>query len=546
MDNLKAAIYVRVSTDDQATEGYSIEAQKYELKKYCSTKQIEIYKIYSDEGYSGKNLERPYLKEMIIDGAKKQFDIVLVWDMSRLSRDVADTALLIKELSNNKISIYAITQGIDTQTDSGVFYAQIMSCMSQLERTKIIERAKLGKAEKARQGGTTGGIIYGYDSINGLLVVNEREASIIKDIFRWYIQGKGIMEIRDTLNNLGIMTKKNKHFTEHAIRYYLTNHKYAGLMTYGKYSNCSDREKKKLEKDYIISKGKHEAIIDEQTFNKVQEIMNSKKFSKKRGHPAVHLLSGFIICPHCGDKMYHYYGKPKVEGKKTYHYYACSTYKKLRKCVNTHIRADIIENAVINRIKKIINDDSVITDVVKSINGGSKVDISLLSRQIDTIDNNIKKLENGIKKVESDYILGEINVNQYKNLVCKTEVKLKELEENRDLLEKDRNVACNSTIDYNDVYNTLKNFDLLFNSLDANDKKKLMQSLIYRVNLNTNFDFKDIEFRFNVPNRNMPEESEEGARLTNIKVVTNEHTLNRITSKRGSCTTVTIPTASTG
>ena len=183
MDKLRAAIYTRVSTEEQ-TKGFSLEAQEQELIAYAQRKSYKIVGIYQDGGYSGKDFNRPSFQRMMKDLREDKIDVILVWKVDRLSRNDSDVMTLIdKELTprNKRIVLAAID--MDSSTTIGRLFISLLGVFANYERAVIIDRVSSGMDQRAKQGYSNGGQVLGYDSINGELVINNEEAEIVKLIF---------------------------------------------------------------------------------------------------------------------------------------------------------------------------------------------------------------------------------------------------------------------------------------------------------------------------------------------------------------------------
>lgn len=148
---MKAGLYLRVSTAEQTTLN-----QELELRKYCENNQIEIYKIYKEEGVSGAKTSRPQLDLMLQDMRKGLFDCVLVWKFDRLGRSTAHLLQVLEELRNRKVRLIATSQNIDTSTSMGKFFFTILSGFAEMEREMIVERIKLGLQRRKKQGKPVG------------------------------------------------------------------------------------------------------------------------------------------------------------------------------------------------------------------------------------------------------------------------------------------------------------------------------------------------------------------------------------------------------
>lgn len=280
------AIYIRVSTDAQAEEGYSIEAQKEQLSAYCISKGMKNYQFYIDGGWSGSNIERPEMERMIEDAKKDKISHVIVYKLDRLSRSQKDTLYLIEEVfMPHNIAFISITETLDTSTPMGRAMIGILAAFAQLERENIKMRTRMGMKERVKTGLWMGGARipfgYDYDKNKGILVPN-KNADKVRQIYKLYIDGYSGQKIADML---GLKY-------EQTVMEILTHKCNYGLIEY------------KGE----IYKGKHEPIIDEETYNKAAECMNKRKIIKTPA--SIYLLTGLCYCGKCGAKMrYQKWGK---------------------------------------------------------------------------------------------------------------------------------------------------------------------------------------------------------------------------------------------
>ena len=323
----KTALYVRVSTDAQREEGYSIDAQKEMLEAFCVSKRIEDYEFYIDGGFSGSNLERPEMKRLIAEAKEKKLCRVIVYKLDRLSRSQRDTLYLIEEVFNpNGIDFVSMNESMDTSTPLGRLMLGILSAFAQLERENIKERTRMGMAERVKSGLWPGGgrvpFGYDYDRDKGILVPNE-DAPTVRLIYSLYISGMPMYKIAKTLGlkyeRLAVQILKRK-----------SN---AGYITYNG-------------KEY---KGRHEPIVSEETYNEAMALMEER--SKKNLTDSGYLLSGIVFCGVCGAKMrYQKWGK---NGAKLCCYSKEKNKPYLVKdpaCDNENVWASEVEEAVIGDI----------------------------------------------------------------------------------------------------------------------------------------------------------------------------------------------------
>lgn len=319
----KAALYIRVSTDAQREEGYSIDAQKEMLSAFCVTKKIENYEFFIDGGYTGSNLDRPEMQRLIKEVSENKISAVIVYKLDRLSRSQKDTLYLIEEVLNPKgVDFISMNESMDTSTPLGRLMLGILSAFAQLERENIKERTRMGMKERVKEGYWPGGgrIPYGYDydSEKGILVPN-KDADTVRLIYSLYLDGYPMYKVAKMAGlkyeRLAVQILKRK-----------SN---AGFITY----NGEE------------FKGRHEPLVSEETYNAAIKMMEER--SNKKFTDSEYLLSGMVYCGVCGAKMrYQKWGKRgcklccySLEKNKPY-------LVKDENCTNEKIWADEVEKAV--------------------------------------------------------------------------------------------------------------------------------------------------------------------------------------------------------
>ena len=470
------ALYVRVSTDIQV-DGYSIDEQIERLEKYCDAKRWIIYNKYVDPGYSGSNLDRPALTNMVKDIRKKKIDLVLVYKLDRLSRSQKDTLHLIEEeFLPNGVDFISMTENFDTSSPFGRAMIGILSVFAQLERENIKNRLAMGHVGRAKAGYWRAGSNppIGYDYIDGMLIPNEYEALQVKLIYKKFLEGETIHAITRYMN---------KHYTNRYSSYadsgqtgvILRNRLYIGKIKY-----------KGVEYD-----GVHEPIIDVETFEKVQkrykEISSKWCDSYRSPYKAKHLLTGLLWCGNCGARYFAYTqrrvdkktGKQPRKGE-AYAYYKCYTRdgnKKMRKadyCKNPTIKVSELDTLVLNQIKKLKIDPDYLSTVIKTEKTGtSKNDATEILRS------RLAEIQSRIDKLMDLYTLGTIPINDIGDRV-------KPLYEEKNKLETEiANIEAETkepdVLTEHDVRDILDDYIDDIEKLDHETKRELVQSLIKRI-----------------------------------------------------------------
>lgn len=290
----RVACYVRVSTDNQI-ENYSIEEQTERLKAYCKAKDWHIYKFYTDAGYSGGNMDRPALKQMLKDIEQKLINMVVVYKLDRLSRSQKDTLTLIEdEFLKKNIDFVSISENFDTSTSFGRAMIGILSVFAQLEKDQITERFTMGRIGRAKNGYFHGGPTppTGYDYVSGKLIINEYEAMQVREVFDRFLRGQSINSIREYMSKH--YTNKYGNWKSHTLVLNILR-------------NCTYIGKVKFKGS--VYDGHHEPIISEETFNAVQNLLNSSNRRNPNVTPiknpfrSSNLLTGLLVCGNCNARF---------------------------------------------------------------------------------------------------------------------------------------------------------------------------------------------------------------------------------------------------
>ncbi len=235
---MKAALYIRVSTEEQAQEGYSLDAQEQKLLMYCHdvVDDLEVYRIYRDDGFSGRTINRPAYRQMMED--IDEWDLLLVMKMDRIHRNTRNFMLMMDQLVKKHKEFRSATEDLDTTTAMGRFVVTMIQNIAQLESEQIGERTKVGMTEKAETLSNTPSASrtmgfnppFGYLLDNGLLVPVEKELRVVSRIYDDYLEGNSLAHIAEGLNRDGIRTKRGTRWSKDSLSTVLHNPIYAGYL----------------------------------------------------------------------------------------------------------------------------------------------------------------------------------------------------------------------------------------------------------------------------------------------------------------------------
>ena len=395
------ALYIRVSTEAQAEEGYSIDAQTDRLQAYCTAMGWDNAVLYIDGGYSGSNLNRPRMQQLIADAESGKLKSVIVYKLDRLSRSQKDTLFLIEDVFlPNEIDFISLNESIDTSTPYGRAMIGILSAFAQLERENIYMRTRMGMLERVKQGYWRGGggvpFGYDYDQSKGILVPNE-DAETVRKMYDLYIKGYSTRKIAAML---GI-----KH--ERLVSLVLVRRSNLGYITYHG-------------QEY---KGNHVPIVSEEVYELAMKKMRERSKSAAPVKPS-HLLTGLIFCGHCGGRLrYQKWGKAG---------YKLTCYSREGSKPHMIKDANCPYHAVWARqVESIVLDD--LFHISADMETGTKSDgfelfdpLVELQKRISQTESKLERLYSLFAEGDSDVLLGVISETQKSLNALKTEYRAEE------------------------------------------------------------------------------------------------------------------------
>lgn len=495
------AIYCRVSTEEQSENGYSIDEQERLLEEWCKKMGYVIYKCYSDRGISGKNIkDRPALKELLSDAKAGKFDMVISWKINRLSRKLEDVLKIVNLLEKNNITFKSYSEPFETDTPAGRMQFQMMALIGEFERGTIAQNVKMGMIAKAKSGNWCGGRVLGYDLVpnnspeeekkgKNKLEINEKEAEIVRFIFNEYSKGKGYKAITNKMNKLGYKTKKGNNFSVGSIRDILTNPVYIGEIRYNVRQNWSEKRRRNINPNPIRVKGKHEAIIDRELWDKVQLILESKKGKPSRIYDGEYPLTGILRCPKCGAGMViSRTTNTLADGtKKRIAYYCCGNWKNkgTSVCNSNTIRVDKANEYVFKKIEELVSNEAVIKAVVKNINKERKDKVKPAKRLLGDIDKELEKLDKRKRKIFEAYEDDILTKAEFQIRKDELNEKIRILEEEKKPLLNTISEDVSEEIPYEFIKDILKNFSKVLNSnVSREQQKKLLHMIISEITMN--------------------------------------------------------------
>lgn len=479
----RAVAYCRVSTDKE-NQLHSLENQKKYFDEYISNdKELEFVGIYADEGITGTNIKkRDEFNRMILDSKCGKFDVIFTKSVSRFARNILDSVGFVRELKQRNIEVRFITDGINSFQNDAELRLGLLATFAQDESRQTSEKVVTGQYVSMKNGVVFGSnTMLGYNIVKGQMTVNEDEAPIVRKIFHKYlVEGKGAHLIAKELQEEGIKTKKGSNkWTNASIYKMLKNEKYCGDLiqqkTYTPDFLSHSKKYNKGEREFIKIENHHEAIIDKETFNKVQEEIARRKEKANvdnSKHSNRYPLSGKLKCASCGCMYVKGDNRKRSDGtiRKSWICYEKHKYGKKHLnsqneyigCNNENVNNDIVLSAFNQVMKKITTDDKeeIINSTLKVISSIIKKSTSLNTNE-ERLCQKKEKLESQIKKAISLCISEVITDDELKEQKIQLESELslvnKELEcikdkqellKNKEMLLKDIRLTMNKILDF--------------------------------------------------------------------------------------------------
>ena len=408
-----AGIYIRVSTEDQAREGFSLGEQEEKLKQLCEYKGYEIYKVYCDAGISAKDMEhRPKFQEMLQDMRDGKINYIVAYKLDRVTRSVRDLEELITQLEKHNTYLVCDRDDVNTSTANGRFFVRMLTVLSQLEIEIVSERTKFGMVGAIKSGHLPGVKPLGYkNDANRKTIIDPATAPIIKRVFDLYLQGKTYLQIATIFNNENVLNKK---WRDCYIEKIINNKVYMG--DWEQYKSIGKKEG--LEP--IIYMNVVEPIVPRYIWEEcqAQKVINQRTYTRDR----VYTFFQKIKCPHCGRIM-----KCKGAGgkKKKYVYYNCE------KC-HENIREAYIEDAFRVLVAELIQFDNEYNDLFLPLFAVKEMFIDKSD-----IEKEIIKLTKQKERIKKAYMQEVVELDDFKEDLKVINQKLdtlsKQLEKDKDL-----------------------------------------------------------------------------------------------------------------
>ena len=473
-----AAIYCRVSTEDQAREGYSLGEQLEKLKDLCKFRNYKVYGVYEDAGISAKDMDhRPEFKKMLEDVKNKKVNVIVSYKLDRLTRSVRDLETLISELEKYDCSLECAMDDINTSTANGRFFVRMLTVLSQLEIERVSERTKFGLVGAIKDGHIPVRKTLGFMRDNKKLIINPNESDIVLRIFDLYLKGNSYQRIANIFNKENVLNKK---WYDTTILKILSNPLYKGDYISGGRTGTP-----------VLYEGVVEPIVSKKMWEEcqVQTRKNTRNYTRRNDY----IFFQKIMCSKCHRIMA---CKAPGGSKKKYIYYKCDSCK-------TSINENKLTTLLVDEISSIMEYDITV----------KKFFAPLLKHKIENVNELLTKEINSLKdkliRLKDAYLNNIISIEEFKTDKNNLENKIRQIEEKQKeereldkynftfediMLKRDL-----ESIKFMTIPNYQNSFKIRWNELTTKDKQNIMMDYIDSIEVikkdNNNLEIKQINFR---------------------------------------------------
>ena len=451
------AIYCRLSRDDDlAGDSNSIIHQKDMLTRYARERDFPNVSVYSDDGWSGTNFERPDWKRLISDIEAGKVGIVLVKDLSRVGRDYLRVGFYTEvTFPQNGVRFIAVNNGVDSANQSENDFAPFLNIMNEWYARDISKKRRISNKIKGNAGEPMGQPPYGYikdPNDPKHWIVDDEAAQVVRRVYSMTLEGFGTEQIATQLEKDGVLTPRVYWLTKgikrpgkgkqqpptkwnsSTITKILSLQEYCGdILNFKTYSK-SYKNKKRIDNDrenWVVFQNVHEAIIERAVYEQVQQ--KRGKIRKRRTNNGEHnMFSGLLVCADCGSNLHFHFNQGNPEIK----YFNCSNYKGNRgTCTSTHyVRVDFLEEVVLGEIRRLTKFASLYEDeFVKAVIGHSQqaeqTDRKLKEKELRTLLARDEELDGLFERIYEDNVSGKLSDDRFAKMSRRYEDEQKELAE---------------------------------------------------------------------------------------------------------------------
>jgi site-specific DNA recombinase len=483
---VRCAIYTRKSTDEGLEKDFnSLDAQREAGEAYIASQIGEgwvcVPDRYDDGGFTGGNLDRPALKQLIADIEAGKVDCVIVYKVDRLSRSLTDFGRLVEVFDKHGTSFVSVTQHFNTTNSMGRLTLNILLSFAQFEREIISERTR-DKMAAARKKGKWGGgpPMLGYDVVDQKLIANEPEAKQVREIFEKYLERRSVLTVAQQLNDRGWVTKRwntkaggakgGLSWTKDNVYALLHNVVYVG----------------KVRHKENVYPGEHAGIVDQAVFDAVQELLAGNGRTNPNGPKGTDgaILCGLLRCKSCGCSM-----TPSCSVKKNrrYRYYVCVNAQKrgYRECPTPSVSAEVLESFVVDQIREIGRDPDLVAATFAEVLRQSEERLESLKAEAGRLEGQISGIYQRLAQAAS-------RPDELAALNAEVDERQRRLTQVRLQIE----TTGRHNAHVGDVRRALADFDGVWGALTRREQGQLLRHVLEQVEFDGEAEEVTLEFRF--------------------------------------------------
>ncbi len=478
---VRCAIYTRKSTEEGLDQAFNtLDAQREAAEAFINSQRQEGWAVlpqrYDDGGYTGANMDRPALKRLLADIEAGIANCVVVYKVDRLTRSLLDFAKIVEILEKHGATFISVTQQFNTTTSLGRLTLNILLSFAQFEREMISERTRDKMGAARRKGKWVGGnLVLGYDLAprGGALVVNEPEARQVREIFRLYLEFGSLIPVVEELARRGWTMKAwttregrsvgGSPITKNKLYDLLTNVTYTGRVDY---------------RGQIYA-GEHPRIVDDETFERVQEMLkrNGRRGGRNVRNKYNALLKGIVRCATCEAGMIHTYTK-KNENR-LYRYYVCvnAHQRGWNKCQTRAVSAQALESAVVGQIRGIGHHPAILSEVLRQIRDQQERNRSGLEKDRSAIERELEVLGQEMGGLAAIVGSRSPEARSATDRLAELHDRVADLE--RQLADVSRQIGdADQPVDVDNLKQALENFDGLWEQMTTWEREKFIRCLV--------------------------------------------------------------------
>ncbi len=478
MKTIRCAIYTRKSTEEGLEQEFnSLDAQRESGEAFVLSMKHEgwtaLPEPYDDGGFTGGNMDRPALKQLMADIERGRIDCVVVYKVDRLSRSLLDFARMMEVFEKHNVSFVSVTQQFNTASSMGRLILNVLLSFAQFERDMISERTSDKMSAARRKGKYVGGRpVLGYEVVDKKLIPLPEEAERVRQIFELYLKMGALLPTVQELNRRGWIGKRyvtatgrtigGKPFNKVSVYNLLSNVAYVG----------------QIKHNDVVYEGEHDGIVNRKTFDRVHEQLASNgrnggcKVRNKHGA----LLRGLLKCGHCDCAMSHSFS---TKGSKRYRYYVCTKAQKQgwSNCPSPSVPAGEIERVLVKQIARLGQDSDLVKATFGEVQKETRKQVQTLSRETTALERQIAIDNEEIRRLAICGVRNEAITAGLADLderVRKARRRIQEIQHELNRLEA-------SEISKDDVRLALADFASLWKALNSRKRSRIFELLIERV-----------------------------------------------------------------